>query len=375
MQNEENYIQSIAPVRIKILGLGDAGSRTLESLSLSNLPLVAINTDVQALRASSVSEKYMIGKSVTRGLSCGGDIELGCRAAREEKDQIAQWVKKVDLVFLLAGLGGGMGSGATPVVAEVASECGALVIAFVTLPFAMEGTVRRRKAEESLIALRRVCDAVIVLPNDILLQQLEKNATVLDAFSEAGNWIRRGVGSICSILQKTGLINLDFATLQKMFASRGGKTLFGLGSGRGETAVTEALNDLQLCPLLYTPDVARRADHLLINIIGGGRLHMDEVQGILSVLTERFGNKENTLVGAIIDEDMEDRLEICVLGVADFGKHSTVLPGAKRPKQMEFDFVEKEVIRGYFEKTESNYVEGEDLDVPTYLRRGIKIVL
>ena len=328
-------------------------------------------------------------------------------------------VKDCDLVFLIAGMGGGTGSGAMPTVAEIAAESGALVIAFVTMPFSFEGGRRLRQAEEGMQALRRVCDAVIPLPNDILLQEGADDATVLDAFAQADGWIGRGVKSIWMMLFKTGLINLDFTALRQAFQYRGCKTLFGLGEGSGENAVADAIASLKLCPLLHTPEFARKADRLLVNITGGTDLTLPKVNELMSNITDQFGRNSHIIMGAVIDEDMRDRVEICVIGTSDMGGR---VVGVRRPlpsmrtrssngreieipataessestsvsidiqarretlaaeqkiidlkaAQDEFGFGEIET-RGHFEKTDRNLYDGHDLDVPTYLRKGIKI--
>ena len=214
-------------IAIKLVGVGGAGSNAVDRLKMENLErlqLAVINTDYQALASSPVQDKVLIGMSVTRGLGAGGDPELGREAAEADREKISAVVKDCDLVFLVTGMGGGTGSGASPVVAEIAAETGALVIAFVTMPFSFEGGRRLKQAEEGLRALRQVCDAVIPLPNDVLLQEAAENETVLDSFARADEWIGRGVKSIWAMLFKTGLINLDFATLRQAFQHRGGPT-------------------------------------------------------------------------------------------------------------------------------------------------------
>src|SRR3954465_2755794 len=309
-------------VAIKLVGVGGAGSNAVDRLKMENLErlqLAVINTDYQALASSPVQDKVLVGMGVTRGLGAGGDPELGREAAEADREKIAAVVKDCDLVFLVTGMGGGPGSGASPVVAEVAAEAGALVIAFVTMPFSFEGGRRLKQAEEGLRALRQVCDAVIPLPNDVLLQEAADNETVLDSFSRADEWIGRGVKSIWAMLFKTGLINLDFATLRQAFQQRGGKTLFGLGEGSGENAVADALSSLKLCPLLHTPEFSRKADRLLVNITGGADLTLPKVNELMSAITDQFGRDSHIIMGAVIDEDMAGRVEVCIIGTSDMG--------------------------------------------------------
>ncbi|HTB81324.1 MAG TPA: cell division protein FtsZ [Opitutaceae bacterium] len=406
-------------IAIKLVGVGGAGANAVDRLKMENLDrlqLAVINTDYQALSSSPVQDKVLIGTTVTRGLGAGGDPELGRLAAEADREKIAVVVRDCDLVFLLAGMGGGTGSGALPIVAEIAAEEGALVIAFVTMPFSFEGGRRLKQAEEGLAALRRVCDAVIPLPNDVLMQESAENETVLDSFARADEWIGRGVKSIWSMLFRTGLINLDFATLRQAFQQRGGKTLFGLGTGEGENAVAEAIESLKLCPLLHTPEFSRKADRLLVNITGGTDLTLPKVNELMTAITEQFGKESHVIMGAVIDESLQNRVEVCVLGTSDLGGRGLAArraaPSVPRTKasaprveekpftasillerlaageapekpavhtkpvaQEDFGFDRDVESRGHFDKTDRNLFEGQDLDVPTYLRKGIKLAL
>lgn len=422
-------------IAIKVIGLGGAGANAVDRLKMENLDrlqMAVINTDAQALAASPVQDKVLIGASVTRGLGAGADPDLGRQAVESDREKIAAVVKDCDLVFLLAGMGGGTGSGAAPTVAEIAAEQGAMVIAFVTLPFSFEGGRRAKQADEGLHALRKVCDAVIPLSNDLLLQEAAEGETALDSFARADEWIGRGVKSIWSMMFRTGLINLDFATLRQAFQTRGGKTLFGLASGAGEDPVAEALDNLKLCPLLATPEFARKADRLLVNIVGGTDLTLPRVNEIMTAVTEQFGRDAHVVMGAVIDETCQGRVELMVMGASDINSRvftprrapaarsrATEAPFAPAPAaagamemplglgellpvadtvakeepsrktspavasqaairkaaaQAEFVLGEHET-RGSFEKSDRNLFEGQDLDVPTYLRRGLKLHL
>jgi cell division protein FtsZ len=437
-------------IAIKVIGLGGAGANAVDRLKMENLDrlqMAVLNTDAQALAASPVQDKVLFGATVTRGLGAGADPDLGRQAAEADRDKIAAIVKDCDLVFLIAGMGGGTGSGAAPTVAEVAAEQGALVISFVTLPFSFEGGRRAKQADEGLAALRKVCDAVIPLPNDLLLQEAAEGETALDSFARADEWIGRGIKSVWSMLFRTGLINLDFATLRQAFHTRGGKTLFGLATGAGADPVADALDNLKLCPLLATPEFARKADRLLVNIVGGTDLTLPKVNEIMSAVTEQFGRDAHVIMGAVIDENCQGRVELTVLGTSDTGSRiyaprrgpaaraakaaAAVAPAPAEPEllpvveggaasrpvsraaaaeapvpaapapassggffgdvfgavsrgrksvaaapvaQNEFTFGEHET-RGTFEKSDRNLFEGADLDVPTYLRHGLKLHL
>lgn len=426
-------------IAIKVIGLGGAGANAVDRLKMENLDrlqMAVINTDAQALAASPVQDKVLIGAGVTRGLGAGADPDLGRQAAEADREKIAAVVKDCDLVFLVAGMGGGTGSGAAPSVAEIAAEQGAVVIAFVTLPFSFEGGRRVKQADEGLLALRKVCDAVIPLPNDLLLQEAVEGETALDSFARADEWLGRGVKSIWQMMFRTGLINLDFATLRQAFHTRGGKTLFGLAAGAGADPVAEALDNLKTCPLLSTPEFARKADRLLVNIVGGTDLTLPKVNEIMAAVTEQFGREAHVIMGAVIDETCQGRVELMVLGTSDVGSRvftprrapagrgrassaqgvaasaassepilavsasesgaagaeaqldlggevaSAKTAGRKgrapaapvAADQVELSFGEHET-RGTFEKSDRNLFEGQDLDVPTYLRQGLKLHL
>lgn len=398
-------------IAIKVLGVGGAGANAVDRLKMDNLDrvqLAVLNTDSQALASSPVQEKLLLGSGVTRGLGAGGDPELGRLAAEGDREKVAALAEGADLVFILAGMGGGTGSGASPVVAEICREAGALVIAFVTMPFTFEGGRRLKQAEDGLAELRRTCDAVIPLPNDVLLQEGSDRTSVLDAFSMADEWIGRGVRSIWSMLNRTGLINLDYATLRQAFAQKCGKTLFGLGAGEGDSAVVDALESLKACPLLHTPEFSRKADRILVNIVGGPGLGLAQVNEMMAEVADRFGRDAHIYLGAVIDEGLGHRIELCVIGTSDVGRvparrgaGAATLPIQNTPvrapaaarkaaevpapppkktalqlaaKQDEFMFSDSEA-RGRFDNTDRYLFEGQDLDSPTYLRKGIKILL
>ena len=394
-------------IRMKVIGVGGAGSNMVDRLMLSNpsgVSLTAINTDQQALANSPIMDKHCIGKTITRGLGASGDPAVGREAALADREKLEELVKDVDLLFVTAGLGGGTGTGVAPVLADLAAQKGVTVIAFVTMPFTIERAARANVAKNGLEKLREVSNAVIPLPNDLLIQESDPDASLLDAFSKADEWIEKAIKSIWTMMNKTGLINLDFSQLQQVFANRAGKTLYGLGEGSGENATDQAIENLKLCPLLHTPEFSKKADQLLVNLVGGASLGMSETQRIMDSITDAFGKDANVVMGAVIDESLGDRVEICVIGTSDIsdvsiyrgrkrakiipstdmGKEEESLPPATSRKskkthpksvkveQHEFSFNEGEP-RGEFENTDGMIFEGQDLDTPTYLRKGIRI--
>ncbi|MGC6424221.1 MAG: cell division protein FtsZ [Lentimonas sp.] len=416
-ENSFSQKQAISDLKIKIIGIGGAGTNAVDGLKLEDLGdvrLAAINTDAQALNVSPIAEKLTIGRAITRGLGAGGEVEIGRSAAEADRDAIARMIADTDLIILIVGLGGGTGSGAVSVVAEVAAKTDALVLAFATLPFSFEGARRKEIAEKSLGELRQLVHGLIPLPNDVLLQEGEEDTSVLNAFAVADRWIGRGVNSLCLMLLKTGLINQDFGSLRSVFHDLGGKTIFGTGTASGPDYVKNALDDLFICPLLHLGDRPSQLDRIIVNVIGGADLGISKVNEIMSMVSKRFGSREDLIFGAVIDEGRSESLEVCVLGKADMevaqvsveshepapqretmegglgleteiskedtpprAVHSSKLSKKKKKPveldQDEFTFIDLDAQRGYFDKTDRNDYNGEDLDVPTYMRRGIKI--
>lgn len=410
-----------ANLKIKIIGIGGAGTNAVDGLRLDDpgdtgcVQLAAINTDAKALANSLIGEKLVIGRTVTRGLGAGGEVKIGREAAESDREAIARLLGDADLIVLVVGLGGGTGSGAVGVVAEVAARTRAIVLAFATLPFSFEGARRKAIAETSLGELRQLVHGLVPLPNDVLLQESEEDTSVLNAFAVADRWIGRGINSICSMLLKTGLINQDISSLRSVFCDRGGKTVFGTGIANGGDYVKDALEDLFICPLLHMGDRPKQLDRILVNLIGGPDLGIVKVNTIVSEIAKRFNTREDIVFGAVIDDSRRESLEICLLGksgmemlvaptielAASAGTkpvrpvpgelgleaetvavptpvmpvHESKLKKKKEPDlgQEEFLFVEPEAQRGYFEKSDRNLYNGEDLDVPTFIRRGIRI--
>lgn len=406
-----------SPIRIKIIGLGGAGSNMIHRLKLDEFDAVlriAINTDAQALSNLQCDEKILLGSSITRGLGAGGELEIGKTVAEAERDKIAEVVNDADLIILVVGLGGGTGSALAIRFAELAASTDALVLTFATIPFSFEGKRRKTIAEECLGTLRTWVHGLIPLPNDMLLQEGEDDMSVLNAFVVADSWVERGIYSLCTLLLRNGLINQDFGSLRSVFQGQGGRAFFGIGFAEGENCVTEALNDLFLCPLLHIEDWPTKLDRILINLIGGKDLSLSKINEIIALASKRFSTREDIMFGAVIDPNRKQSLEICVLGksgieqeAADFISGTNVTRSVVEPgkgldtafvdaapssnrvhksrlktrskdtveAQDEFAFKQLEEERGYFEKTDRNEYQGEDLDVPTYLRRGIKIKL
>ena len=355
-----------------------------------------------------------MGRRHTRGMGTGGEIAIGRKIAEEEKESIRKKLEGIDMIFLLAGLGGGMGGGATTVIARLAREAGALVFAFAPLPFSWEKS-RHAQAQECLEELRKFANAVVPLPNDSLLQIGGTDATALECFAEAGRNVSKGISAICSLVFRRGMIDVDFADLRKAFNRRAGRTLFGYGEGNGQDGIRHALRELMLCPMLHLPDVSKAADAILILITGGTNMGMSGVNQAALEIRDEFKAGEHVVFGAHVDENLGDRVQIVVLGATDLeaGMKADVAPSAEqvmisstkakqshesrlrqqikadskassksrktRKKdaldQNTFDFMDEKNQRGIFDDSSRNLYEGEDLDVPAYLRRGVKIAV
>ncbi len=391
---------SVSTIKYGVVGVGGAGSRIVRRLELEGALAIArmvVDCDQQELHALSLPQKFLVGRSQTRGLGSGGDIEVARQALMADREEIMRALQGVELLFVVAGLGGGMGSAGAPLIAQWARECGARVIAMVALPFTFEGGRRSRTAEEGLNHLRQQCHVVIPLPNDLLLQQMENDAGVDEAFAQATLWIQGGICSIWSMLERKGAVSLDLAAFKNAFPQPGFRTLFSIAEVSGDGWSERVVESLLQCPLLDVPEYTARFDHLLVNLIGGPDMGMSQVNEIISSVAERFCSRENTRFGVIIEPERSNSLQICVLGSADLGNEryrKKLRDAANREEewtgenggrkknmpstpavdfQGEFDFANQSPARGYFDDTGRNMWEGQDLDIPTYLRRGVKI--
>lgn len=381
-------------IKVQVMGVGGAGVNILNFLNAekwAGVSLVAMNTDVQSLGSSEVDHKVLLGHAMNRGLSAGGSRELGAKIGTSELPVLQELLFGIDVLFIVTGLGGGTGSGVAPIIAREARKQGALVFCFACLPFTLEGSARYEVAEAALNELRMEAGVVIPLPNDLLLQEFDKKSTVMDAFRKGSEWVSRGIQSVLAIIQKTGMINVDLATLRALFMDSTGKTLYSLGKGEGTNFMQKAIDDVMICPLLFIPQQMRQADNLLINIIGGKSLSLADINLALASLSEKFSSKQQTVIGALIDDSKTDYAEICVMGKAAAGRSLRRGAFNRQESQLKESHAEhqsllfaqsdavnelnalQEAGRGCFDDTEQNLVDGEDLDVPTYLRRGIKL--
>lgn len=351
----------------------------------------AVDSDIQSLERSTVENKIMVGHSVTRGLSTGGDPDLGKKIFENYREIFQSLAQDADLIFLCTGLGGGFGTAVAPLFADLAKKEKNLMFVFATLPFNLEGGTRNQRAEAGLMKLRSSAQATISLPNDLLLQSVDESHTILTAFARAHEWIDRGIQSIFFVMYQPGIINLDYQSLFKLFENSGGKTLYALGRGEGVGYIQSALESIEVCPLLHTPQASQAADSLLINIIGGTDLSLKDVNQLCSILALQFKSKDNTLIGAVIDENKKEFIDITVIGVSNFarttrrkknGLKSEYSESKQQDLFAEFTSVQfgqnpepnfSLETRGYFSETDKTIFNGEDLDIPTYLRKAIRL--
>jgi len=319
--------------KIKVIGVGGSGGSAVDRMVKSGIrgvDFVAMNTDVQALHHNSAAHKLHIGKTVTRGLGAGMDPELGKRSAEESQNEIREILKDVDMVFLTCGLGGGTGSGASPIIAEIAREAGALTVAVVTKPFTFEGPQRKAIADKAYAELARNVDTIITIPNDRVLQIIDKKTSLLDAFKIVDDVLRQGVQGISELITVPGLINVDFADVRAIMRDTG-SALMGIGVGTGENRAIEAAKAAISSPLLEVSIDGARG--ILFTVTGGKNLGMQEVSEAAKVITSSADDDAKVIFGTVIDESMGDDVRITVVATGFDGRErkSSRIEEEKRP--------------------------------------------
>ena len=306
--------------KIKVIGVGGSGGSAVNRMidcGIRGVEFIAVNTDVQALHANKASKKVHIGKTITRGLGAGMNPELGKRSAEEAQNEIRDILKDVDMVFITCGLGGGTGTGASPIIAEIARDLGALTVAVVTKPFAFEGAQRKNIAERGLSELADKVDAIITIPNDKLLQVIDKKTSLLDAFMIVDEVLRQGVQGISEIITIPALINVDFADVKAVMANAG-SALMGIGQASGENKAIEAAKMAISSPLLEMSIEGARG--ILFTIVGGLNLTMNEVNEAAKVITSSADEEPKIIFGAVIDEKYKDEIKITVVATGFDGR-------------------------------------------------------
>jgi cell division protein FtsZ len=347
---------------IKVVGVGGGGTNAVSRMvdaGLRGVEFIAANTDAQALAMCDADIKLNIGHELTKGLGAGANPEMGFGAAAESRDDIKESLKGADMVFVTAGEGGGTGSGAAPVIAEIAkAEIGALTVGVVTRPFDFEGKQRSRQAEEGIRRLREVVDTLIVIPNEKLLAVVERRTSVLDAFREADNVLRQGIQGITDLITIPGLINLDFADVRTIM-SDAGTALMGIGTGSGEARATEAAKMAISSPLLE--ESIDGATGVLLNITGGHDLGLFEVHEAAEIVHSAADANANIIFGAVIDDSQGDDVRVTVIGTGfDHGGRSAL----RRERERRPDRGPRIDDR----QLSSLEIDDDDIDVPPFLR-------
>ena len=380
MENKNNTQQNEAFARIKVVGVGGGGCNAVNRMvdeGLQGIEFITVNTDAQALVHSKAQTKIRIGDKTTRGLGAGGNPEIGKKSAEESSEELYEAIKGADMVFVTAGLGGGTGTGAAPIVAQIAKECDALTIGVVTRPFTFEGARRLQNAEQGIARLKEHADTLIVIPNDRLLQIVDRKASLQDSFKTADDVLRQGIQGISELITVPGLINLDFADVRTIM-KEGGAALMAVGRASGEDRAQKAAEAAISSQLL---DITIDGAHgILFNITGGPNLSLFEVNQAAAIIKETAHPDVNLIFGAVIDPEMGDDIRITVIAT-DFDS-STVRSSIsnRMPTRLEETRnVQKphinedvEVNSGYRSSSSADFiprtVNPEDIDLPSFMR-------
>lgn len=390
--------QSTNFAKIRVIGVGGGGSNAINSMisssSISGVDFVSINTDAQALLLNPASTKVQIGEHLTKGLGSGGDPDIGRQAAEESEQKIKDMLEGSDMVFVTAGMGGGTGTGATPVIAQLAKDVGALTVAVVTKPFMFEGTRRMVQAEDGIEELKDKVDTMIVIPNQRILEVVDRKLSLLEAFKVADSVLTQGVQGISELITVPGLINVDFADV-KTIMSDAGSSLMGIGTGIGENRAQAAARSAIASPLLEVSMQGARG--VLFNIIGGADLTMSEVDEAAKIISAAADPDANIIFGATIDDSMHDQIRITVVATGFDSSVSRIQPfmqshhvSTTQNQQMSnqqsinqptdssnqqpnagnlFGGQTQQLVEVQSQKNEEEKKEEDDWDIPAFLRQ------
>jgi cell division protein FtsZ len=350
---QTTYVEN--PAQIKVLGIGGGGSNAVNRMieqGIQGVEFIAINTDAQALMLSNAPQRLRIGDKLTKGLGAGGHPEVGEKAAQESSEEVKALLKNADMIFVTCGMGGGTGTGAAPVLARIAREGGALTIGVVTRPFTFEGNRRRQTADEGIKRLKESVDTLIVIPNDRLLQIVDKKASIQQAFRVADDVLRQGIQGISELITIPGLINLDFADVRAVM-SEGGAALMAIGQASGENRAQTAAEQAIHSALL---DVSiDGAQGILFNVTGGPDLSLYEVNEAAQIIQRTADPNANIIFGAVIDPNMKDGIRITVIATGFDTPRETKPPVTSEESRLP-DFPRRTIDRG-------------NLDIPAFLRK------
>jgi len=375
--------------KIKVVGVGGSGGSAVNRMvnsKIQGVDFLAVNTDVQALHYSQANNKIHIGKTTTRGLGAGMDPEVGKKSAEESQSEIRDALKNADMVFVTCGLGGGTGSGASSIIAGIAKESGALTIAVVTKPFTFEGAQRQDIADKALADLKDKVDAIVIIPNDRLLQIIDKKTSLLEAFRICDDVLQQGVQGIAELITVPGLINVDFADIKTIMQNTG-SALMGIGHGTGDNRAIEAAKSAVSSPLLELSIDGARG--ILFTIVGGPSLGMHEINEAAKIITQSADPSAKIIWGAVIDDSLKDEVKITVIATgfterekSNSEKFSLEAEPSYQPtnfmgdrnqdKSSEIKRLQKKPIKKIFEKEPSKTPEEEELEIPAFIRKKMK---
>ena len=347
--------------KIRVVGVGGGGGNAVNSMidkGLAGVDFVIINTDLQALERNKAPHKLQIGKNLTRGLGAGADPSIGFRAVEEDREEIAQALSGCDMVFITAGMGGGTGTGGAPLVASIAKSVGALVVGIVTKPFNSEGKRRNGQAEQGIEELKKNVDTLIVIPNQKLLDLIDRRTPIIEAFEIANQVLYNATRGISEVITVPGYINVDFADVRTIMKEMG-DALMGTGIASGENRATEAAQMAISSPLLEGVSIAG-AQGILINITGGKELSLMEVDEATKVIHEAAGEEANVILGTVIDENMTEEIMVTVIATG-FNKRAASVQRPVKPTAKLIDHVPV------------GPTELQRFEVPTFVRRGVEI--
>lgn len=372
------FTPDITPVaKIKVIGVGGGGNNAINRMIRANLKgvdFIAVNTDAQALYHSEASHKINIGKGTTKGLGAGSNPDAGRQAAEESSEEIKTLLEGADMVFITCGLGGGTGTGAAPIIAEISKELGILTVGVVTKPFTFEGPRRKNQGEDGLKALKEKVDTLITIPNDRILSIIDKKTPMTDAFTVVDDVLRQGVQGISDLITIHGMINVDFADVQTVMANAG-SALMGIGYGSGEERAVEAARAAISSPLLEM-DI-EGAKGILFNITGGNDLSMYEVDEAARIITEAADPDATIIFGSVINDNYTGEIKITVVatGFDEINKKKKLRQNGFQPNQLNQNNQQNEQNNISMQQNapQSTSNEGEnELDIPAFIRRKLK---
>ena len=366
--DDENITMKDGTATIKVIGVGGAGNNAVNrmlDLGIKNVDFIAVNTDRQALQKSKANTKIQIGEKITRGLGAGANPDIGAQSAEESKQELTEVLRGADMVFVTAGMGGGTGTGAAPTVAGLAKEMGILTIGVVTKPFTFEGKKRLAQAERGIESLKGKVDTLIVIPNDKLLQVIDRKTSMAEAFMMADDILRQGVQGISDLITVTGAINLDFADVKTIMQNTG-MAHMGIGFASGENKAEDAAKQALQSPLLETTIEGARG--VIINVTGGIDLGLQEVNTAAELIQRSVDPEANIIFGTVVDESMNDEIQITVIATGFEDQNEINNVGKRTDSIISKSWGDKKSISIPSSQDLNN--SQNDLDIPSFLRKN-----